>query len=77
MEVDQVFIRNKTCRSRLKMLARLALSDLDSDVRFVNSVFLVIIVLLVDIDFILFIIFALLLLVSERSAGFLLGLIFF
>ena len=59
------------------MLARLALSDLDSDVGLVDSVLLVIIVLLVNIDFVLFIVFPLLLFVGERSAGFLLGLIFF
>ena len=59
------------------MLARLALSDLDSDVGLVDSVLLVIIVLLVNIDFVLFIVFPLFLFVGERSAGFLLGLIFF
>ena len=59
------------------MLARLALSDLDSDVRLVDSVLLVIIVLFVNIDFVLLIVFSLLLFVGERSAGFLFGLIFF
>jgi len=59
------------------MLARLALSDLDSDVRFVDSVLLVIIVLLVNVDFVLLIVFPLFLFVGERSAGFLFGLIFF
>jgi len=59
------------------MLARLALSDLDSDVGLVDSVLLVIIVLLVNIDFVLLIVFSLLLFVGERSAGFLFGLIFF
>ena len=58
------------------MLARLALSDLDSDVRFVDSVLLVIIVLLVNVDFVLLIVFPLFLFVGERSAGFLFGLIF-
>ena len=59
------------------MLARLALSDFNSDVRLMDCVFLVIIILFINIDFILFIVFTFLLFVCERSAGFLFGLFFF
>jgi len=58
------------------MLTRLALGHLDCDIGFVDSILLVIVIFLININFIFFIIFAVLLLVSERSAGFLFGLIF-
>lgn len=58
------------------MLARFALSNLYCDVGLVHSILLVIVFLLIDINLVFLVVFTVLLFIGERSAGFLLGLVF-
>ena len=70
-----MLIRDQTRWSRLSQFAWLALGNLNGNVRLVNDILLVIIVVFINVYLVFFIILALFSFICERSAGFFVTLI--